>query len=310
MTRKKGRSAPYRAPPKASVETPRRGLLDSLFAPRAAFSTSMPGMGRSLARGLVTVLVSPWIVGLGTALVLVIWLGAVVAGFKGPFSLLVNALSIPPVSTWSTDGVPATVAASGGAWAIAAALGAIVLRAAIHAVFTGLIVDQLEGGAASQWSLVRGLRAFPTTLLVAVGGFMVLTLGFALAPILGALSLLVLVGALVLGIYLFSFAPVVALTQDLRALAAVSVSMRAARIPGSNNLVFAVAYAIPSIVLLFIPKPGSLLGVNPSVGAWLVVLVSSFAHLAFQAAFAYRFLAIADEVPEAPERPQRTGKRR
>jgi hypothetical protein len=202
------------------------------------------------------------------------------------------------------------VAASGRVWAIAAALGAIVLRAAIHATFTGLIVDQLEGGASSHWSLVRGLRAFPTTLIVAVGGFMLLTLGVALAPILGALSLFVLVGALVLGIYLFSFAPAVALMQDLRALAALSVSMRAARMPGANNLVFAVMYALPSIVLLFIPKPGSLLGVNPSVGAWLVVLVSSIAHLAFQAAFAYRYLAIADEVPEAPERPQRTAKRR
>jgi hypothetical protein len=309
--KKRSRRGSYRPPPKADAPEvpPRRGLLDSLFAPRAAFSTSMPGMGRSLARGLVTVLASQWIVGLGSALVLVIWLVAVLAGFKGPFSLLVNALSIPPVSTWSTDGVPATLAA-GGLGAIGAALGTIVVRAAIHAAFTGLIVDQLEGGAASHWSLVRGLRAFPTTLAVALAGFMLLTLGFALAPILGGISLLVLLAALVLGVYLFAFAPVVALTQNLRALAALSTSMRAARMPGSSNLLFAVGYALSSIVLLFIPKPGSLLGVNPSFGAWLVVLATSLAHLAFQAAFAYRYLAIADEVPEAPERRQPTGKRR
>jgi hypothetical protein len=307
--KKRSRSGSYRPPPKAAEPPARRGLLDSLFAPRAAFSTSMPGMGRSLARGLVTVLVSPWIVGLGSALVFVIWLGAVLADFKGPFSLLVNALSIPPVSTWSTDGVPATLA-GGGLGAVAAALGTVVARGAIHAAFTGLIVDQLEGGAASQWSIVRGLRAFPTTLAVSVAGFMLLTLGFALGPILGALSLVVLLGALVSGVYLFSFAPVVALTQNQRTLAALSTSIRAARMPGSNNLLFAVAYALPSIVLLFIPKPGSLLGVNPSIGAWLVVLATSLAHLVFQSAFAYRYLAVADEVPEPPDRSQATAKRR
>jgi hypothetical protein len=62
--------------------------------------------------------------------------------------------------------------------------------------------------------------------------------------------------------------------------------------------------------LLFIPKPGSLLGVNPSIGAWLVVLATSLVHLVFQSAFAYRYLAVADEVPEPTERSQATVKRR
>ena len=253
-------------------------------------------------------LTSPWIVGLASGLLLVIWLAAVLAAFRGPFGVLVNALSIPPVSTLS-DVIPATLAGTSGFGVLAGAVGGIAVRAVIHAAFAGLVLDQLEGGAASHWSIARGLRAVPTTLAVAVAGYMLLTIGSALAPVLGGLSFVVLVAALVLGVYLFAFAPFVVLTQDVRTLGALSTSMRAARMPGSNNLLLAAIYALPSIVLLLIPKPGSLLGVNPSVAAWLMVLVTSLVHLAFLATFAYRFLAIADEVPEAPERPQ-AGKRR
>lgn len=268
-------------------------------------------MGASLGRGLVAVLSASWVVGLAFTCVLAMWLGLVLAGFRGPFSLLVNALSIPPVSTWSVDVVPSTLAGAGsGIGALAAVIGTIVVRAVVHAMFAGLIVDQLRGGAASHWSIVRGLRAFPTTIAVALAGFMLLTVGSALAPLLGGLSLFVLLATLVVGVYLFAFAPVVALTQDLGTLGALSVSMRAARMPGAGNLAFAALYVLPSIVLLLIPKPGSLLGVNPSIDAWLLVLAVTLVHLAFQAAFAYRYLSVSDEVPEAPQRRQPVRKTR
>lgn len=246
---------------------------------------------------------SPWILVFAFALVLVIWLLAVLAGYRGPASLLVNVMSVPPVSTWSVDVVPSTLAGGGGGpWVLVAAIGTVVVRALIHAAFVGLIVDELEGGAASPWSMVRGLRAFPTTLAVGFAGFMLLTVGAALGPLLGGLSLLVLLGALVFGVYLFAYAPVAAMTRGLGALGALSTSMRAARMPGSNNITIAALYALPSIVLLLIPKPGSSLGVNPSVAAWVLVLVGTLAHLAFLGAFVYRYLSVADETPDPPER--------
>ena len=53
-----GRSGSRRSEPRAEAqqeETPRRGLLDSIFAPRAAASTSMPRIRSSLARGVTVV---------------------------------------------------------------------------------------------------------------------------------------------------------------------------------------------------------------------------------------------------------------
>jgi hypothetical protein len=50
-------------------------------------------------------------------------------------------------------------------------------------------------------------------------------------------------------------------------------------------------------------KPGSELGVNPTVDAWVLVLVANLLHVAVQAAVAFRYLSVADRVPEvAPKR--------
>ncbi len=316
--KKRRRSGSYRPPggaapsPREAPEpAPRRGLLDTLFAPRTGGPTSMPGGVRSWVRGIVTVFGSPWIVGTGLVLILVIWIGAVLAGFKGPFALLANALSIPPISTLSVDAtIPFSVASGSGLSVLAAIFATLAFRAVVYAAFTGAVVDQLEGGAASHWSLLRGLRALPVTLAASLAGFMILTIGQQLAPLLGGLALFALLAAVVLGTYLFAFAPVIALTEDVGVLSAISRSVRAARMPRSGNLAFAALYATASVVLLFAPKPGGLLGVNPSVVAWLVVLVTSLFHLVFQAALAFRYLCVADEVPEPAARPQPAGRGR
>jgi hypothetical protein len=261
-------------------------------------------MGRSLGRGLVVVAASSWIVGVAIGLVLIVWLGGVVAGFKGPFSLLASALALPPLSTATVDAIPSSLMGGSGPGVLAALVAAFVLRAVIHAAFTGAIVDQLLEGSASGWSFLRGMRAFPVTIAVSLGAFMLLNIGSALAPLVGGVALLVQLAVLVVGVYLFAFAPVIPLLRREGTLASIARSLRAARMPGSGNLTFASVYVLASIMLLFFPKPGSLLGVNPSIGAWAVVLVISLVHLAFQAAFAYRYLCVDDEVPEAPARQQ------
>jgi hypothetical protein len=310
MTEKKRRrSGTYRPPQQARpVEetpeaAPRRGFLDSVFAPRGGRMVSMPGTMRSLGRGLVTVVSSPWILAVATVGLILLWLGGVVAGFKGPFSLLANGLAIPPISTATLDAiVPPSLAGTSGTGVLLSVLGAFVLRAAIHAAFTGALVEQLEGRPVSGSSFLRGLRAFPVTMAASLAGFMLLNIGSALAPIVGGLALFVQLAVLVAGVYLFAFAPVISVMQHDRALGSIARSVRAARMPGSGNLSFAALYVLMSVVVLFFPKPGNLLGVNPSIGAWLVVFGISFLHLGFQAAFAYRYLCVYDEVPEAAVR--------
>ena len=86
-------------------------------------------------------------------------------------------------------------------------------------------------------------------------------------------------------------------------------SMRAARMPGVGNLGMAALYVVPAIAVIVAPgKPGNTMGVNPSVGAWVLVLIVNLLHAAMLAAFAFRYLAVADEVPEPAPR-ERAGRR-
>jgi len=105
---------------------------------------------------------------------------------------------------------------------------------------------------------------------------------------------------------LFAFAPIISITEHRRLMDCLGRSVRAARLPGSGNLTFAAIYAVPVYATFLAPGvPGILLGVNPSAGAWAFVVLMNLLHIAIVGAWALRYLAIADEVPEAPARPTR-----
>jgi hypothetical protein len=285
----------------------RRGLLDSLFAPRTGGSHSMPSIRSSLARGIETVAGTPAIAIAGVAVVILAWLGALVLGYEGPFALFLNALALPPVGT-SFDASLSTslFGLQGGFIAI---LAFVALRAVVQAVLVAMIVEVLRAGAIGRWTFMRALVALPVTLAVNVGGVGLLTLASLLGPALGpAFGLLIQMAALVGGVYLLSFAPVIAVDERRRLSDAMGRSVRAARMPGAGNLTLSAIYVIASIALLVVPgKPGSQLGVNPAVGAWVLVLVANLLHLVMQATVAFRYLSVADEVPEPAQRtrPQR-----
>jgi hypothetical protein len=105
---------------------------------------------------------------------------------------------------------------------------------------------------------------------------------------------------------LFAFAPIISITEHRRLMDCLGRSVRAARLPGSGNLTFAAIYAVPVYATFLAPGvPGILLGVNPSAGAWAFVVLMNLLHVAIVGAWVFRYLAIADEVPEAPARPTR-----
>ena len=296
-TRPASRSAP------ASQAPRRRGLLDSILAPRVAGASPMPRIRTSLARGVVTVACTPMLMGTAVAIVIVEWLGALVLGYEGPFALFVSALALPPVGT-SFDATLSTAlfGLRGGFFAI---LGFVALRAVAQALLVATIVEVLRASPLGRWTMIRALRTLPVTLAVNVAGVGLLTTASILGPILGpAFSLLIQMGALVGGVYLLSFAPVIAADEGSRITDSLSRSVRAARLSGSGNLTLAAIYVVASIAVLVAPgKPGSELGVNPAVAAWVIALVTNFLHLVMQAAVAFRYLSVAGVVPEvAPRR--------
>jgi hypothetical protein len=310
-TRPAPRTSGYRDPKPATAPAGKRGILDSLFAPRVPGSTSMPRVRTAITRGVVTVLGSPVLVIAPILYVLLVWFLLIAAGYQGPFAPLANLLALPPIGT-SLDASLATslFGLQGGLFGIIAFLA---VRAIALALLTAAVVEALEDGHVTRACLRRGLRALPVTFAICIIGVGILTVSSFFGPLLGpGFGILLQVGALVLGLYLFAFAPTIAVDEGRTMPDSLGRSVRAARIPGAGNLMLAALYVVPSIAVIVAPgKPGNLFGVNPTIGAWVFVLLINMLHVALLATFAFRYLSVAHEVPEAPVRsPATTGRGR
>jgi hypothetical protein len=311
--KRKARPAPrpsgYRDPKPAAAPARKRGFLDSMFAPRVSGSTSMPRVRTALTRGVVTILGSPALVVATILYLLLVWLALIAAGYQGPFAPLANLLALPPIGT-SLDASLATslFGLQGGLFGIIVFLAA---RAVALALLTAGVVEALEDGRVTLACVRRGIRALPVTFAICVIGIGILTLSSFFGPLLGpAFGILLQVGALVVALYLFTFASIIAVDEGRSMPESVTRSIRAARIPGAGNLALAALYVVPSIAVIVAPgKPGNLIGVNPTIGAWVFALLINLLHVALLATFAFRYLSVAHEVPEPRERPAASGAR-
>jgi len=278
---------------------PRRGLLSGMSAPPM---DSMPRMRTAFTRGLAGAWSSPLIVGSLLAWLLVEWFVVVALGYPGPFALLAHVSAPTPLSTF-TD-----LSLSTGVLGVRRGLLFVFGTAAVHALWfsllVGLVIETLESGRATRWGAVRGLRAFPVVFALHVIGVAVVFAAQIVAAIGGTgLALLIQMAALVVATWVFAFAPVIAVTEHRRLMDCLGRSVRAARMPGSGNLTFSAIYVVPIFATFLSPGlPGVLLDVNPPYTAWIYVVLMNLLHIAIVGAFALRYLAVADEVPDAPVR--------
>jgi hypothetical protein len=267
----------------------------------------MPKIRTSITRGLATILATPALVAAIPVMILIEWLVLVAFGFQGPFTILGAVFAIPPISTftdwWLGSNLFSSVGATGPGAALAPLAGItafLVVHAALQAFVTTVAVERMRTGSVSAWSIRRGIHVWPVAVAVAVVNLGVLILAFFAQILGGGIGFLLAVGLLVAGVYLFAFAPAIAADEELSLPVTLSKAVRAARLPGANNLTLAMLYAVPSLALLFGPLPGSLIGVNPSVGAWIASILINVLQVAAVAMFAFRYLAIGAEVADAP----------
>jgi hypothetical protein len=263
----------------------------------------MPKLRTSFARGFVSVISTPVLV-LGVAVVLILlWVVLLAAGFQGPFAHLGAVFAAPPIGTLS-DG-----ALSGQAFADAtlfAFLGFVVLRSLFMSLIATVSVERMRTGAVTAWSLRRALRVMPAAFLVNLISFTVISAGGIVASFLGpGLGLLAYFGALVGGLYVTAFVPVIAADEDRPLPGVMQRAFRVARMPGSGNLMLAALYTLPTYAVLLAPLPGSQIGVNPPATAWLASLLINLLHVSIMATFAFRYMSVSALVPEAPAPPPR-----
>jgi hypothetical protein len=299
----------YRAP---APPAPRRGLLDSLFPARAPGTSPMPKLLHTFTRGLATILGTPVLVIAVPVVLLVEWGILLALGFQGPFTLLGGTFGIPPVSTYANAILSSSVFTSttgGVTSALGPLLGIVVfltLTAAIHACVTTAAVEHLRTGGVSAWAIRRAVHVLPVTVACGLANLGILIAANVVGSLGGFLGLLVLFGAMAAGVYFFAFAPAIAADEDRPVTMTLSRSARAARMPGSNNLTLAVVYAVPAFLLLLAVVPTGPIGVNPSIRAWVALILVNELQMSVAATFAYRYLSVAGSVPEvAPARPRR-----
>jgi hypothetical protein len=315
--RPSGSTSTYRAP--APAEPARKGLLDGLLAPRTPGASPMPKLRTTIAKGAMTALGIPGLLIAVPVVLLVAWLILTVFGFQGPFTALNVTFAIPPITTFADAQIAgrtfrAAVDASGLSATLpgfAGLAGLLLVHAALAAVIATLCVEQLRTGGTSTWALRRALRVLRTTAAVGLLGLGLLVAGNLVAAVFGSIGVILgLVGSMVVGVYLFGFAPAIAADEDRRVADVLIRSVRAARMPGSANLWFAIGYVLIGLVTVVAPLPGSEIGVTPTAMAWASSLLVNLFGVIVQAILVYRYLVIADEVPEQPPPRERAASRR
>jgi hypothetical protein len=276
----------------------------------------MPRIRTSFARGLTVVVATPLLVAAIPVVLLVEWTVLVALGFQGPFALLGSTFAVPPISTFLDISLASVVFSQVGRSGIGAAVSPFIaiaiflaISAALQAIVTTASVERLRTGGVTSWAVQRAIRVLPIAIGVGVANLGVL-IAAQFGQLLGAgIGLLIAVGILMAGVYLLAFAPAIAADEDHPFSVTMSKAVRAARMPGSNNLLLAALYVVPSIAFFSATGlgalPGSTIDVNPSVGAWVTAILVNVLQMAVVATFAFRYLAVADVVPDAPPPPAR-----
>lgn len=285
----------------AQAERPRApGLLG--FLSRPTDDTGFPSISRALGRGFLTVASSATLLLSGFVLLLVLWLGLVFLGLEGPLGQLANLLALPPISTYF-DATNAVAIYGFGPEGIVASVAFLGVRAVTLGLLGGLVVQALLDEGTATDGLRRGVRAIPVLLATNLATFSMMVAGSVLLPLLGpGLGFLGSVLTLVAALFLFAFAPAAgAWETDRPFYETIRRASRAALLPGSRHLLMCLLYIFLALPILVALAPGgSLRSVNPSIAMWSYALVCSYIHLSFLAAFSYRYLAVADQIPDEP----------
>lgn len=289
----------------STIDRPRGLFGGALFG---SGPSALPPLGRSLGRGLLAVTSQPALVVLAIALVIAAWIGLITLGYEGSPGRTVDLLAMPPISTYFDLGTGASIFGLGSSFLVFTGL-ALLARAIVTSLLTGMILESLETGRVTLTGTILGLRAFPTALAVSVLSFSLIVAGNLVFPILGpGIGFLGFVAALVAGLFFLGFAPAAAVRQGRGVTESLRRSGRAAMLPGGRHLLLCALYfflALP-VVVGFAPG-GSEITANPSLTTWVFVLAVNVLHVAFMAAFAYRWVIAEPQVPEQPVPRRRQG---
>ena len=260
-------------------------------------ASPFPALGPTLGHGFRVVGSSPVIIAVSFVALLLTWAAFMLMGDDtGPRTLSL-LLSAPPVHVFS-DAPVVLSPGTGGAQTVVAIAGIALLRALTFALLTSLIVQALRDGKVS---MNEALRSLPRTMIAFLGLYliqfgMVVAAFQLLVGFLGQLAVL----SIAAGLYFLAFSPVVAVTDGAGPVESMRRGFRAARLPGMRHLAMVLAYFLLLFYSGAVAPFGILSPATPSIGAWAYSMGWTFLHVSVLAAFAYRWLAVREQVPSGP----------
>jgi hypothetical protein len=264
-----------------------------------------PKLGETFAAGGRAVLRSPALVVGTMVLVLVLWfvLLAIALDHVPSYSQLL--LAMPPLSSFFDLNLAYSITGLDYAW-IVLVIGMTVVRAAIFAVITSLVVERLDTGRASMAGVRRGVRFIPGFIGIYFVNVALIFAPQVFSPILGStIGGLLFFAALVGGVHFLSFASIIVVRDGTNARTALGTSMRAARLPGSRHVGMVLLYfTLVFLAPAFVPM-SSAFTVNPSLATWGLILGVSLFNLVVIGGFAYRYGVIEEDVPPPAPRRER-----
>jgi hypothetical protein len=260
-----------------------------------------PPLRTTLLRAVRALAASPAIRLLALGFVPLFWLGLVAAGLEVFPRTFVEALALPPISSFYSDWlIPASIYGQ-SVVLLVATIVATVVRALVWSVLVGMILEALEFGTVTWVGVLQGLRAFRSILAIMLASVLAIILSIQVLPIvLGSIGILAFTFVLAGGIYLLPFAPAAAVRGQLRPGEAMRRSARAARLPGSRHVVLTILYFFVVLLLVAFVPGGAIVTANPPLAEWLWVLGGTVVQMVALAAFCERWLAVEDQVPTAP----------
>ncbi|HEX2088468.1 MAG TPA: hypothetical protein VHI54_00845 [Actinomycetota bacterium] len=263
-----------------------------------------PPLPVSLARGMRAVGTSPGLLVTTFLGALALWLGYSGYGvdLAASPSGMILLESLPPFQSFLDVQLLAAGRPASAGSIIGLGLAVMAARALLVTVWITLILRSL--GAAEPRGEEAELLARPTVrsygvmlgiqAVLLVFMFAALTVAPAFLGVqLGQLGVII---ALLAGIYLFVFAPVIAITEGVGLREAFRLSIRAARIPGPRHMVLTFSYVAFSLFILATAPVSPVFDATPSIVVWLYALFVAFLHVSVLAAITFRWLFVREHV--------------
>lgn len=281
--------------PERPEEPPRRGL----FGGGTGIASPYPTLGDSLVGGVAPVGSSLVILGSGFLFVLALWGGFFAPRGIGSPSLLSVMGSLPPVSLLS-DGLVLLQDPTGALVPFLSVVGIMAVRAVGLAFLAGLVVTAVRDGRPDVRTVVSRLPRWGWRLFAILSAQLGLVLGafILLQGFLGPQFAVLF--SWIMGLYFLVFAPVVLAAEDVPAAEVLRRTVRAARLPGMRHLTLVLAYFAFVFWISTATIEPTVPPATPSFLTWLIVLGSTFVHVATLGVLAYRWLAVRDQVPTGP----------